>query len=186
MKQYGGGMLYDWGVHLIDQILLIMDGKIESIHCRFDHLTNEEVDDGFQLNIGFDTGARAYIEVGTLNFIAMPRFYIQGDKGTAIIHDWRQNAKVTVCKAWHESDVIPVETAAGLTKTMAPRDSITTDEFEWERPESDVHDYYRNFSLAIDGKEDQIVTHEQMMRVIKVMEACFESVEKNQVIKVDL
>lgn len=186
IKKYGGGMLYDWGVHLIDQVLLIMDGKIESIHCRFDHLTNEEVDDGFQLNIGFDTGARAYIEVGTLNFISMPRFYIQGDKGTAIIHDWRQNAKVTVCKAWHESDVIPVETAAGLTKTMAPRDSITTDEFEWERPLSDVHDYYRNFSLAIDGKEDQIVTYEQMMRVVKVMEACFESVEKNQVIRVDL
>ena len=186
MKQYGGGMLYDWGVHHIDQILLIMDGKIESVYCRFDHLTNDEVDDGFKLDLFFDTGARAYIEVGTLNFIAMPRFYIQGDKGTAIIHDWRQNAKVTVCKAWHESDVIPVETAAGLTKTMAPRDSITTDEFEWERPESDVHDYYRNFSLAIDGVSDQIVTHEQMMRVIKVMEACFESVEKNQVIKVDL
>ena len=186
IKQYGGGMLYDWGVHLIDQILQIMDGKIVSVYCTFNHITNKEVDDGFQLTLMFDTGARAYIEVGTYNFIAMPRFYIQGTKGTGLIRDWRENCQVVTCKAWHESDVIPVETAAGLTKTMAPRDEITTDTFEMERPKSDVHDYYRNFVLAIDGKAEQMVTHPQMMRVVKVMEASFKSVDEGNVIKVDL
>ena len=29
-KKYGGGMIYDWGVHLIDQILFMMpDAKIK-------------------------------------------------------------------------------------------------------------------------------------------------------------
>ncbi len=183
MKKYGGGMIYDWGIHLIDQILQIVPSKIDTVFCRLDHITNDEVDDGFKLELMFENGCRAYIELGTYNFIPLPRFYMQGMKGTALITDWRENCKVTKCKAWHESDVMPVETAAGLTKTMAPRDHITVDEYECERPVSDVHDYYRNFTRAIDGIEPQIVTHEEMMLDIKVMEAAFESARLGQVIK---
>ena len=183
MKQYGGGMIYDWGIHLIDQILQIVPSKIDTVFCRLDHITNDEVDDGFKLELMFENGCRAYIELGTYNFIPLPRFYMQGMKGTALITDWRENCKVVKCKAWHESDVMPVETAAGLTKTMAPRDSITVDEYECERPISDVHDYYRNFVKAIDGIEPQLVTHEQMMLDMKVMEAAFKSAELGQVIK---
>jgi predicted dehydrogenase len=183
IKKYGGGMLYDWGVHLIDQILMLFhDVKLRSVFCEFDHITNDEVDDGFKLTLRFENGARAYIEVGTYNFIAMPRFYIQGKKGTGLITDWREPCRVTECFAWHESDVIPVQTAAGLTKTMAPRDEITTKSYDLERPSSDVHDYYRNFCAAIEGRETQIVTHKQMLRVMRVIEAAFESAEKNQLI----
>ena len=81
------------------------------------------------------------------------------------------------CKYWHESDVLPVETAAGLTKTMAPRDDVTTDTYELERPASDVHDFYRNVCRTIDGLEPQLVTHEQVMRVLKLIEAAFRSAE---------
>ena len=139
---------------------------------------NDEVDDGFQLNIEFASGQRAYIEVGTYNFIPMPRFYMRARQGSAIITDWRVPAHIVKCKAWHESDVIPVVNGSGLTKTMAPRDSITTDEYDIERPVTDVHDYYRNFVRAIDGKEEQMVTHEQMRCVLRVIMSAFESVEK--------
>lgn len=181
-KEHGGGMVLDWGVHLIDQILQIFDEKIESIYCTFDHITNKEVDDGFKLTITFEGGKTAFVEVGTYNFIAMPRFYLRAEKGSAMITDWRENCKVVKCKAWHESEVIPVQTAAGLTKTMAPRDSITVDEYELDKPASDVHDYYRNFCAAIDGKTPQLVTHPQMRRVMKVMEACFASDAAGQVV----
>ena len=174
-KEHGGVMVLDWGVHLIDQLLQIFDEKIEKVYCTLDHITNNEVDDGFKLTIYFEGGKSAYIEVGTYNFIAMPRFYMRAEKGSAIITDWREKCKVAKCKYWHESEVIPVETAAGLTKTMAPRDSVTMDEYELEKPASDVHDYYRNFCAAIDGNATQLVTHPQMRRVMKVMEACFES-----------
>ncbi len=182
-KEHGGGMLLDWGVHLIDQLLQIFDEKIDSIHCIFDHITNKEVDDGFKLTIYFEGGKSAFVEVGTYNFIAMPRFYMRAEQGSAIITDWRENCQIAKCKYWHESDVLPVETAAGLTKTMAPRDEITMDTYSLDKPASDVHDYYRNFCLAIDGKATQLVTHPQMRRVMKVMEACFKSDELKQVIK---
>ena len=178
IKKYGGGMLYDWGIHLIDQACMILGYDIKSVQCHFDHITNEEVDDGFQLNIEYASGQRAYIEVGTYNFIAMPRFYMRAKQGSAIITDWRVPAHVVKCKAWHESDVIPVVNGSGLTKTMAPRDSITTDEYDLERPVTDVHDYYRNFVRAIDGKEEQMVTHDQMRCVLRIIMTAFESVDR--------
>jgi len=125
------------------------------------------------------------IEVGTYNFIPMPRFYMRGKKGTALIRDWRENAQIVECTHWHENDVLPVKTAAGLTKTMAPRDEVTTKTYDWTRPESDVHDYYRNFVKAIEGEETQLVTHPQMKRVMRVMEAAFASGEANAVIPFD-
>ena len=185
-KEHGGGMLYDWGVHLVDQILQIIKEDIKTVYCRFEHLTNDEVDDGFKLVITFESGKEAYVEVGTYNFIAMPRFYMRARNGTAIISDWREKCRLVRCKYWHESDVIPVQTAAGLTKTMAPRDSVTVDEYEMERPASDVHDYYRNFCKAIDGAETQLVTHDEMMKVMRVMEECFRSVALGQVVEFHL
>ena len=176
-KQYGGGMILDWGVHLIDQMLQLIPEKIKKVSCDITNITTNEVDDGFRLNLYFESGKTALVEVGTYNFIAMPRFYMQCKSGSAKIEDWRQNAQVAKCLAWHESDVVPVQTAAGITKTMAPRDEITLKTYEAERPVSDVHDFYRNLVKAIDGKEEQLITHAQIRRVLSVMEACFRSAE---------
>ena len=181
-KEHGGGMILDWGVHLIDQILQINKTPIRRVHCTVTNYTNKEVDDGFYLTLTFEDGMEAMIEVGTLNFIPLPRFYVKGEKGTAIITDWRENCKVVKCKYWHESEVIPVETAAGLTKTMAPRDSVTVDTYEMERPLSDVHDFYRNVCAAIDGRETQYVTHPEMRKVLRCMELAFRSAELDQTI----
>ncbi|UKI12135.1 MAG: hypothetical protein L6V84_05045 [Oscillospiraceae bacterium] len=43
------------------------------------------MDDGFQLDMFFDDDLVARVEVGTSNFISMPRFYMTGADGSAII-----------------------------------------------------------------------------------------------------
>ena len=183
-KAHGGGMILDWGIHLIDQLMLIYkDDVIDTINCTVTNITNKEVDDGFYLTITFKSGAVAFVEVGTYNFISLPRFYMKGENGSALIVDWREKAQVAKCKYWHENDVLPVQTAAGLTKTMAPRDSVTLDTYELEIPKSDVHDFYRNFVSAIDGKCTQLVTHDQMRLDMKIMEHAFKSSQLNQIIK---
>ena len=41
-KKYGGGMIYDWGVHLIDQILFMMPNvKIKSIYADIQNVLHE-------------------------------------------------------------------------------------------------------------------------------------------------
>ncbi len=185
-KAQGGGMILDWGVHLIDQILQIVKEKIVRIYCTETHITNDEVDDGFKLNIYFESGKTAYVEVGTYNFIAMPRFYLQCKNGSAMIEDWQKNAQVARMKAWNEKEVLPVQTAAGITKTMAPRDEITLDMYEADRPISDVHDFYRNYCKALDNEESIIVKLSEVRRVMQVMEAAFKSSAQKQSIEVNI
>ena len=183
-KVHGGGMLYDWGIHLIDQMLMIFGFEnVESVYCICDHITNQEVDDGFRLDLNFKNGQRATVEVGTYNFIAMPRFYMRAEKGSALITDWREEAQVVKCTHWHESEVLPVETAAGLTKTMAPRDGITTDTYRVPKPQSDVHDYYRNFIATIRGEATQCVTYDQMRTDLRVILAAFESAKEGKIVR---
>ena len=66
---------------------------------------------------------------------------------------------------------------------MAPRDELTLDYYEIDRPVSDVHDFYRNLVRAIDGKEEQLVKLPEVRRVLRVMEAAFLSAEKKEALR---
>ena len=183
----GGGMILDWGIHLIDQIMgIVNDRKLKRIWCTCDHITNELVDDGFKLEMYFEGDLTAHVEVGTSNFIGLTRFYMTGRDGSAIIPDWGNPCKVVWCHNYNEKEVVPVVTAAGITKTMAPRNESSITSKEIPQPAADVHDYYRNWVRAIDGEETQIVTHHQMMVDMKIMEAAFESDRTNMPVEVDL
>ena len=178
LKAQGGGMILDWGVHLIDQVVnIVKDRKLLSVWCKCDHITNAEVDDGFKLEMYFEGDLSAHIEVGTSHFISMPRFYMSGSNGSALIPDWGQPARVVSCTNYYDKNVVPVKTAAGITKTMAPRDYNSIKEKFIDQPAADVHDFYRNFVKAIDGEEEQLITHDQLMQVMKIMEAAFKSDE---------
>ena len=185
-KPQGGGMILDWGVHLIDQMMQLIPEKVKKIYCEITNITTDEVDDGFNLHLIYESGKRATIEVGTYNFIAMPRFYMQCKNGSALIEDWQKKCKVSKLKAWNEKEVLPVQTAAGITKTMAPRDEITLDFYEIDRPTSDVHDFYRNLVLAIDGKEEQLIKNCEVRRVLLIMLAAFKSWESGNALDVDI
>ena len=185
-KEKGGGMILDWGVHLIDQILQLIPDKITAVNCCCTYITNKNVDDGFRLEITFEGNKTAHIEVGTYNFIAMPRFYMQCEKGSLLLTDWQQRAEVKKLTRWIEKDITPVQNAAGITKTMAPRDHLTLDSYEVEIPKSDVHNFYRNFCNATDGKEQQLIKNAQVRRVLSVMENCFKSAESQQTVKVNI
>ena len=185
-KPQGGGMILDWGVHLIDQMLRLIPEKITGVWCEVTNITTSEVDDGFNLHLTFESGKRATVEVGTYNFLPLPRFYMQAKNGTAVIDDWQKKCRIAKLKAWCEKEVLPVQTAAGITKTMAPRDEITLDFYEIERPTSDVHDYYRNLVKAIDGEEEIFVKLPEVRRVLLVMEAAFKSAEERCALKTDI
>ena len=185
-REYGGGMIYDWGVHLIDQMLKLIDEKVISENCITTNITNKEVDDGFMLELKFESGKTAHVEVGTYNFIALPRFYMQCEKGTLCQNDWQHNANVAKLTRWIEKDVTPIQNAAGITRTMAPRDSLTLDTYEIERPVSDVHEFYINFCQAIDGTSEQLVKNCEVRRALCVVEAAFESARLGKTVKVNI
>ena len=182
--EHGGGMILDWGVHLLDQILqLYPDTKLNSVYASITNVTNQLVDDGFTSELVFENGVRVLVEVGTSNFISLPRWYVLGTNGTAVIEDWSLNGKIVRASGVDEGDVVPVITAAGLTKTMAPRreDSIFTEPL----PEvhSDVRDFYRNVMAVLEGREESKIKLPEVMRVMKLMEAINASAATGQAIE---
>mgnify|MGYP000852367881 FL=1 len=183
-KEHGGGMVLDWGVHLIDQILMMLSRrKLLSLYAVLSFVTNEEVDDGFKIFLNFDDGLTCQIEVGTSNFISLPRWYIEGENGTAVINDWDINGKIVMVSDWEKRDAVPVVTAAGLTKTMAPRTNETIKEYPLPRVHSDIKDYYRNVFNAIEGREEIIVKHAEVMRSMRLMEAVMHSAAENKAVR---
>ncbi|MBQ7330444.1 MAG: Gfo/Idh/MocA family oxidoreductase [Oscillospiraceae bacterium] len=181
-KEFGGGMVMDWGVHLLDQILHMIHNPLVSVYATLSYVTNENCDDGFTATLKFEGDLTVVVEVGTSNFISLPRWYMLGENGSAIIQNFAQEGKIVMVSDWENRDAVPVVTAAGLTKTMAPRTSETIKKYPLPVQTADVKDFYRNVVKAIRGEEPQLVTHAQVMRVMKLMEAIFESARENKVI----
>ncbi len=181
-KEFGGGMLLDWGVHLIDRLLIMVPEKVKHVYCKFSHLTNDEVDDGFILHLEFESGMTSTVEVGTTHYITMPKWYMNGTVGSAVIYDWGMNGKIVKLDSYGNHDATPIVAGAGLTKTMAPRHDHTTHDEEIPRIHSDIRDFYYNVMDAIEGKADIIVKNEEVLRVMKLLEACFLSNDTNQVV----
>lgn len=182
VKQYGGGMMLDWGVHLIDQLFFMVKEKVKKVYCQLSYALNQEVDDGLRLFITFESGKTAYIEVGTCNYEVLPRWYVLGTDGSALISDWDLSGRITKLSTYEYSEAKPIVTAAGLTKTMAPRDETTTYHEEIPRMTLDVCDFYRNVMDTLEGKTEIIVKNEEVMRVMKLMEAAFKSHELGQAV----
>ena len=179
----GGGMMLDWGVHLIDQMFNMFPKKVESVYCEYSYIYGEEVDDGFVLTAKLQDGITYRITVLTDCFRDLPRWQVYGTEGTATIDGWSINGGMTTIVKGEENNVEGIKAGNGMTKTMAPR----TDNSKKEKPlqivRSKPFEFYRNFTAAVKGKEIPYVKQDEVIKVFEFMEACNRSAKLNQVIK---
>jgi len=191
LKALGGGMMLDWGVHLIDQILYMKgEEKVKEVYCKVLSLQYSEVEDNFHLMMTFESGLIVTVEVGTNHYIPHPRWYVMGEKGTLQIDNWNCDGKIvrniTKEDVWDEEIFY---TKAGPTKTMAPRSakSIETLPLSWPEDVVDgLNVVYDQFLDAVEGKAPLTITAEQAMRVMLVMEAAFLSANEKRSVAVDI
>ena len=181
-KAHGGGMVLDWGVHLFDQIFrLTGERRLKTVYATLTNVTNQEVDDGFTAVLRFEGGLEVLVEVGTNNFISLPRWYVLEENGSAVVEDWDLSGKIVKAFSEEEKEIVPVRTAAGLTKTMAPRREDTIRVEELPRVPGDIADFHRNVAAVLLRGEEPAVKLPEVKRVMRLMETVFESAEKNHV-----
>lgn len=182
--EHGGGMVLDWGIHLLDQTLMMtLPRKLKSVYAELTYVTNEKCDDGFRTTLIFDDGLSFYVEVTTSNFIELPLWYMLGENGSAVINNWDCDGKIVMVSDWENRDAVPIVAGAGITKTMAPRTDDTIKEYPLPVQKADWGEYYKNIYGYLRGENDIIVTHDQQRRLIKLVEAIFESGKTNKVIE---
>lgn len=85
-EKFGGGLLYDWGPHLVDQALQIMKkDPIGVFGILQNAVWSKEVDDHFLAILKFEDNVIVQIEVSNNGRITLPRWYVIGTKGTIIV-----------------------------------------------------------------------------------------------------
>lgn len=183
-KKYGGGMMYDWGVHLIDQILFMMpDAKVKTVFADIKKVLHEEVDDYFKIILKMDNGITAHIELSTYILDYQPRWLVGGDKGTMVVKTFAGDGNI-----YHTGKMLEklppqiTETEAGPTRQFAPvpPGGIVTEPLP--AIQSDWTDFYRNVSDVLNGKAESKIKIPEVRRVLSVMEAAWQSAETGRAI----
>lgn len=180
----GGGMLYDWGVHLIDQILFMMpEAKITSIYADVRNVINFEVDDYFKILLRFDNQVMAEVELGTYLLADKPQdkwferhWIMGGNKGTAYVDGFEPEGRIVrTTELLTNVSGSRTMTAAGPTRSFGPPapGKIVTEDVP--KVNTCHRDYFENYKKAYYGEEDFLVKIPETRRVLTVMDAVRES-----------
>lgn len=180
----GGGMLFDWGVHLLDQMLWMMPGaKIKQVFANLRNVINFEVDDYFKILLKMDNGITAEVELGT--YLLTDKMHdkwferhwlISGNKGTAYVDGFEPEGQVV--RTTHLLTNVGGQrtmTAAGPTRSFGPPAPGTIVTEPLPTVNTCHEDYFRNYVKAYHGEEDFLVKIPETRRVLALMEAVRES-----------
>ena len=165
--------------------------KVTSIYCNMYHVVYKECDDGFKLTMKFDNGAVCHVEVGTSHYIDAPRWYVCGNRGTLSIPTTGTATGISCgprnMRSPGSEDI--VYTKAGPTRDHgSPRQG----HHGGNHPGSQqirgptTTSPTAIWPAVLDGTEELLVKPEETLRVMKIMEACFESDRTGQAILCDL
>ncbi len=185
----GGGMLYDWGVHLIDQILqLYPEEKVTSIYARILSVLTPAVDDLFEVTMNLSNGVCAKVNVGTFALQKLPRWFVFGDRGTLKLDDFSGTVggAARIKGEVKGFDSVVGQKVLGPSRTMAPLKPEFLEKLELPKEEDMTMAYWTQLREAILGNKAPIVTTDQIMRQMKIVETAFESSRKNEVIKTNI
>ena len=185
----GGGMLYDWGVHLIDQILqLYPEEKVVSVYARIMSILTPAVDDCFEISMVFSNGVLTKVMVTTFALEKLPRWFVFGDRGTLRIEDiMSTNGRARrIRDGVRGFDSVVGKKNLGPSRTMAPLKPEYLEEVPIPE-ESDMSlEFWDNLVKAVKGEADLYVTTQQIRRQMLIVEASFRSAENNECIKCEI
>lgn len=168
-ESVSGGALYDWGSHLIDQLLHLHPQPIAHVTCiehkrKWHDVTNA---DHTSMSIRFRDGSEATFIHSDLAAALKPRWYLLGTDG-AITSSWRHESVIRrnaigtldedVLAATDSPPDLTLVDSTGSTTTLAQK-----------TPEQ--HTFHRQFVDEVRHGWPMTITAEQSRRVVAVMEA---------------
>ena len=186
IKAKGGGMLWDWGVHLIDQMLFMHPEKVTGVTCRGSFVYGLDCDDGIDMFLDFADGFEAKIYIDTNKFIPTPRWYAYGLDGTGIIKGWNCRGKIIKVKTFEDKKNKGINAGNGFTKTMANRSHSTVRKYRLPKVNIEKHAFYKNIYDCIRNGAEPVISNESVMRCMLVMEAGFKSMAEKRTIETEI
>lgn len=160
VKAHGGGMLYDWGAHLTDQLVqLMLPAKPKTVFAS-SHFGVHDVDVETQSTVVilFDNGVTAEIDVGCISHYTRPRWLIRGEKAALKMQDWESAS------------------LRGQFDGLNGELKIDVEKGNWVA-------FYENVSRHLNRGEDLVVKPEEVRIAISIIEAAQQSAASGRAVE---
>ena len=165
---FGGGALFDWGSHFVDQIWQLLPARPVRVFAQLrQNVWSADCDDFARICIDFDNTAVALVEINTTTTLPLPRWHIDGTAGSAhspYSLDFDVNR-------WAELEFKPATGALAHRLPAAARGLTETQ--IWNR-----------FADAIAGRGEPAVTVESVLPTMALLDAARESSRSGHAISV--
>ncbi|MEM1213864.1 MAG: Gfo/Idh/MocA family oxidoreductase [Planctomycetota bacterium] len=176
-RSISGGILYDWGVHLLEYTLQIIPSEIvevsgfahngywESLAKKdFPYIGDMNEDEATAV-VRFASGALINLSISHLDTSGRPPAAFHGTKGSYTINNF----------GWGDTD-------AGWTTKIATKSGKITEK-SGKHPKSRGHLFYQNIADYLTGQADLIITPQWARRPIHILDLARQSVEKGKALK---
>lgn len=167
---FGGGGLYDWGSHFVDQLWqLLLPAKPIRVFAQLRaNVWSEDCDDFARVLIDFDNGVAGMVEINTTTTAPLPRWQIEGSLGSA-----SSPASLTFdTNAWAAMQFNP---AGGQVRQLQIAKPGLTETMIWER-----------FADAAQGHGEPAVPVDSVLTTMALLDAARQSSQTGQAIQLDL
>ena len=163
----GGGLLFDWGSHLIDQILFLMKKEPSSVYGLLQKSSRDlSVEDYFLGILEFKNNTICKVEARNSSRLRMPRWYVVGTKGTLLV----RNKKDYV---WDEIELEYEDKKGREIKEKIKLPGV-------ERFSEDI---YKDFVKFIKGEKKVFVDINEAVTVMKIIDLIKLSNKDKKIIK---
>jgi len=172
LKKYGGGMLNNWGVHLIDQALILLDYKVEEIFSDL-RLTVSAGDAEDQVKIILRGKEFLFdIEITSCCTYHQPDWLVMGKYGT-LVADARK-LRLKYCDPAHLPALPKLEEIAPFSDYRYPSEEITWKEEEREISgcEDPSKIFYDRLYATLREGQPLAIKPEEVRMVLEVIESC--------------
>ncbi len=161
-EKFGGGMLRDWGAHVIDQCVQLAGGPAAKVFAQFEHRMWTDVMDvptHVQLMIQFQSGLWADVSLSNNSFAPRPRWRVLGEQGGLV----KDAGGGGIIKYYHQ---------------VAGQQAVT----DVPCLETNLAELYQNVADHINRGAELLVKPENVRHTVAIFDAAYESAETGQAV----
>jgi len=154
--RYYGGLLFDWGPHLVDQLLLLMNRPLLGVYGQLQSgVWSTEVDDHFFAVLKFEGKTLCQIEVSNNGRIALPRWYVIGSRGTLEVKGYKE-------PFWDQAEMVYIRDDGKKESRVLRLHDVCESGAEGG--------FYEDLIPFVEGKKKSFVSMQEAAQVVRVLE----------------
>ena len=166
---FGGGGLYDWGSHFVDQLWrLVWPATPARVFAQLrGNVWSTDCDDFARVCVDFDDGVAGLVEINTTTARPLPRWHLDGTAGSAGAPFSREFD----VRKWAEVELTPA--AGGSPRLLEPASEVLDETAIWEQ-----------FAAAVRGEGPPAVDPRSVLCTMALLDAARQSAREGRTVDV--